>query len=143
MHMPPTSEAVHAVQHLRTLIYAFDRSLEGALAACGAPLVGYLAQHAFGFTVSTGMPVLPCSYTPVIVMQTTSSICTHGDSCAFVQGSAAAGTGHDAENAAALSNALLVMTIVPWTLCVLCYCGLHFTYAADREVAQVPCMSIC
>ena len=42
----------HAVQHLRTLIYAFDRSLEGALAACGAPLVGYLAQHAFGFTVA-------------------------------------------------------------------------------------------
>ena len=54
-----------------------------------------------------------------------------------MQGSAAAGTGHDAQNAAALSDALLVMTIVPWTLCVLCYCGLHFTYAADREAAQV------
>jgi hypothetical protein len=44
-------DALRALQHLRTLIYAFDRSLEGALAACGAPLVGYLAQHAFGFKV--------------------------------------------------------------------------------------------
>lgn len=87
-------------EHLRTLIYAFDRSLEGALAACGAPLVGYLAQHAFGFT-----------------------------------GSAAARTGHDAKNAAALSDALLVMTIVPWAACVACYCGLHWTYAADRQAA--------
>lgn len=57
--------------------------------------------------------------------------------CDHVQGSAAAGTGYDAENAAALSDALLIMTIVPWTLCVLCYCGLHFTYPADREAAQV------
>lgn len=48
---------------------------------------------------------------------------------------AASGTGHDAENAAALSDALLVMTICPWGLCVLCYCGLHWTYAADREAA--------
>ena len=63
--------------------------------------------------------------------------------CAVMtQGSAAAGTGHDIENAAALSDALLVMTIVPWTLCVLCYCGLHFTYAADREAAQVVPMPV-
>lgn len=32
-------------------IYAFDRSFEGAIAACGAPLVGILAEKLFGFTV--------------------------------------------------------------------------------------------
>jgi len=32
-------------------IYAFDRSFEGAIAACGAPLVGILAERLFGFTV--------------------------------------------------------------------------------------------
>ena len=29
--------------------YAFDRCFEGAVAALAAPLVGYLAQHGFGF----------------------------------------------------------------------------------------------
>ncbi|GAB4823909.1 hypothetical protein N2152v2_010955 [Parachlorella kessleri] len=36
--------------HLRNLVYSFDRSFEGAIAACGAPLVGWLAERAFGFT---------------------------------------------------------------------------------------------
>lgn len=36
--------------HMRNLIFAFDRSFEGALAAMGAPLVGILAERAFGFT---------------------------------------------------------------------------------------------
>ena len=53
-------ESLRALQHLRTLVYAFDRSLEGALAACGAPLVGYLAQHAFGFKVPHPLPTLSC-----------------------------------------------------------------------------------
>jgi len=38
--------------HMRNLVYAFDRSFEGAIAAAGAPLVGLLAEKAFGFTVS-------------------------------------------------------------------------------------------
>ncbi len=33
-------------------IYAFDRSFEGAIAACGAPLVGILAEKLFGFKVT-------------------------------------------------------------------------------------------
>lgn len=32
--------------HLRSTIYAFDRSFEGAVAACGAPLVGLIAERA-------------------------------------------------------------------------------------------------
>lgn len=31
---------------LRSTIYAFDRSFEGAVAACGAPLVGLIAERA-------------------------------------------------------------------------------------------------
>jgi hypothetical protein len=27
-------------EHLRSVVYAFDRSFEGAIAACAAPLVG-------------------------------------------------------------------------------------------------------
>lgn len=30
-------------------VYSFDRSFEGAVAACAAPLVGWLAREAFGF----------------------------------------------------------------------------------------------
>lgn len=37
-------------------IYAFDRSFEGAIAACGAPLVGILAERLFGFHVSHFLP---------------------------------------------------------------------------------------
>jgi MFS family permease len=33
----------------RTHVYAFDRSFEGALGACGAPLVGIAAEKLFGF----------------------------------------------------------------------------------------------
>ena len=33
----------------RTHVYAFDRSFEGAIGACGAPLVGIAAEKIFGF----------------------------------------------------------------------------------------------
>lgn len=36
---------------MRTMIYAFDRSLEMALAALAAPLVGILAERVFGYEV--------------------------------------------------------------------------------------------
>ncbi|KAL3153038.1 hypothetical protein ABBQ38_012062 [Trebouxia sp. C0009 RCD-2024] len=43
-------------EHLRSTVYAFDRSFEGAVAACAAPLVGLVAEQCFGFqgSVSTG-----------------------------------------------------------------------------------------
>lgn len=39
---------------MRNIVYAFDRSFEGALSALGAPLVGYAAEHWFGFVKSEG-----------------------------------------------------------------------------------------
>lgn len=37
---------------LRTTIYAFDRGFEGAVAALAAPIVGLLAEHAFGYSAA-------------------------------------------------------------------------------------------
>ncbi|WIA28672.1 hypothetical protein OEZ86_011208 [Tetradesmus obliquus] len=37
---------------LRSTIYAFDRSFENSIAACAAPVVGLLAERAFGFSGS-------------------------------------------------------------------------------------------
>lgn len=50
---PAFSELVPA--RMRNLIYAFDRSFEMALAALAAPIVGWIAEHVFGFegTAST------------------------------------------------------------------------------------------
>lgn len=47
LNNPVMAEIVPA--HCRSLIFAFDRSFEGALASCAAPLVGLLAERWFGF----------------------------------------------------------------------------------------------
>jgi hypothetical protein len=39
---------------MRNLIYAFDRSFEGAIGALGAPLVGMAAEKWFGFNGVAG-----------------------------------------------------------------------------------------
>lgn len=52
----------------------------------------------------------------------------------LVQGTATA-TGdpeQDRAKAASLGNAVLVMTMLPWTLCVLIYTAIHFTYRRDK-----------
>jgi hypothetical protein len=88
-------------QH-RTLVYAFDRLLEGVLASCAAPLVGILAEAGFGFS---------------------------GDAAKT------ADEAHNRANARALGDAILVFTVVPWTVTFLFYSGLHCTYPKDRRVA--------
>jgi MFS family permease len=37
------------------------------------------------------------------------------------------------ENASALGNALILATVIPWSICLLLYTRLHFTYARDLE----------
>lgn len=92
--------------HLRNMIYSFDRSFEMALAACASPLVGFLAERVFGF---------------------------HGAAAA---GGSLAGLAEDVAKAKALGNALLVCLVVPWTICLVVYTGLHFTYPKDKQRAQ-------
>ncbi|CAL8464837.1 g4372 [Coccomyxa elongata] len=41
----------------------------------------------------------------------------------------------DLERARALGSSLLVFLIVPWTLCLVFYSGLHFTYSRDKRYA--------
>jgi hypothetical protein len=91
----------------RSLIYAFDRCFEGALAACAAPLVGIVAQRAFGYDASAAERVGNDHASP-----------------------AAART--QASNARALGESLMYCLAVPWSLCFLFYFGLHRSYPADR-----------
>jgi hypothetical protein len=41
----------------------------------------------------------------------------------------------DRPNARALGSALLTFLVVPWTLCLVAYSSLHFTYPSDRRRA--------
>ena len=53
----PNNSAIFAEivpDHLRSTVYAFDRCFEGALGATAAPLVGLLAERAFGFSGTLG-----------------------------------------------------------------------------------------
>lgn len=86
----------------RSLIYAFDRCFEGALAACAAPLVGAVAERVFGYDAARAVTA------------------------------AADATGADAGNADALGRSLVCCLCVPWVLCFLIYFGLYWTYPADR-----------
>lgn len=36
-------------EHMRSKVYAFDRAFEGAVGACGLPLVGLTAEYFFGY----------------------------------------------------------------------------------------------
>jgi hypothetical protein len=92
----PTNSAMFAEivpETLRSTVYAFDRSFEGAVGACAAPLVGLIAERAFGFSGAVAAP-------------------DGGDG-------GAAGR----RNAAALGSSLLLCLVVPWALCLLCYTG--------------------
>lgn len=45
------------------------------------------------------------------------------------------GTAQAAANARALGSALLVILCVPWTLCLLAFSGLHWTFSRDAAAA--------
>eukprot|EP00878_Enallax_costatus_P014703 GHUV01015379.1.p1 GENE.GHUV01015379.1~~GHUV01015379.1.p1 ORF type:complete len:228 (+),score=31.89 GHUV01015379.1:2608-3291(+) len=103
--------------HLRTLVYAFDRCLEGALSAMGAPMVGITAQGLFHF-----------SGTAATQDCTTGSRTTHHQA--------------DFTKARALGNALTLFSTVPWTLCCLVYTLLHWTYPKDKRRGSCTGMPI-
>lgn len=85
---------------LRAIIYSFDRAFEGAIAATGAPIVGWLAQH-LGFSTDPDKPTT------------------------------------DRDRAVALGSAIVICTVVPWTLCGILFTGLHVTYPKDKARAEV------
>lgn len=97
-----------------------------AIAACASPLVGYLAEHVFGF---------------------------HGAASA---GAAGAGgvpdPGEDLGKARALGDALVVCMVVPWSICLVVYTGqsqliasmaVGFSYSSrTRAVALRVCLIV-
>ena len=52
-------------EQLRSAVYAFDRSFEGAVGATAAPLVGLVAERIFGYQGSLGGNVAPA---PALVL---------------------------------------------------------------------------
>jgi len=93
-------------EHMRSTVYAFDRSFEGAIAACAAPVVGLIAERLFDF---------------------------RGDLSEM--GHLSPADDAVRHNARALGNALLVCLEVPWALCLVFYSLLHLTYRRDRLAA--------
>ena len=87
---------------MRTSIYAFDRSFEGAIGALGTPAVGWIAEHGFGMSMEDVY----------------------------------AKRGKSLSDAKALSDALLVMLIYPWMVCLGFYFFLHVYYKKDRIKAR-------
>ncbi|GLC33417.1 hypothetical protein PLESTM_000068900 [Pleodorina starrii] len=99
---------------MRNLVYAFDRSFEGAISALGAPLVGMAAERWFGFTGVAGGE----------------AACEHHNTMEAPEA--------DLPKARALGDAMLLFMAVPWTLCALFYTGLHWSYPRDRARALRP-----
>lgn len=94
--------------HLRTMIFAFDRSFETAIAASAAPVVGILAEKVFGW---------------------------QGSASLSVPGQGGGARASSLRNAQSLGNALVVCMTIPWFLCCCFYTGLYYTYPKDREKA--------
>ena len=139
---------------------AFDRSFEGALAACGAPLVGFLAQHWFGFSVRglaaavmgpmecppqrQRLPAIPALMPRTEVAEVLCPVRGPGQegrkrdcaACREAQRRVGRMTGR---THMPCPNALMVMTIVPWAFCCICYSGLHFTYPKVSSVMHARC----
>jgi hypothetical protein len=105
-----------------------------AVAACAAPVVGKLAESVFGFDVSIlSHKNLLSIFVSVLLHDDQEAGRKLRPSCT-IQGTATT-TGdvsHDLRKAGSLSNALLVMTAVPWTLCCLTFSGLYWTYPRDK-----------
>ncbi|GKV25362.1 hypothetical protein SLEP1_g34811 [Rubroshorea leprosula] len=95
----------------RTSIYALDRSFESILSSFAPPVVGILAQHAYG-------------YKPI----------PEGSSKSVE-------TETDRENAASLAKALYASIGLPMTICALIYSFLYCTYPRDRERARMQALT--
>ncbi|XP_042520802.1 uncharacterized protein LOC122094163 isoform X1 [Macadamia integrifolia] len=91
----------------RTSVYALDQSFESILASFAPPVVGFLAQHFYGYKPA------PKGASKSVEVET------------------------DRENAASLAKALYMAIGIPMTLCCLIYSFLYCTYPRDRERASM------
>jgi MFS family permease len=89
----------------RATLLAWEVGIEKAAGAIfGAPLVGWLAEDVFGYDSSVTSEAME-DIAPEVRLR----------------------------NANALAVGMLVMMVVPWTVCLLAYSGVAYTYPRDRE----------
>ncbi|XP_040383459.1 uncharacterized protein LOC102709873 [Oryza brachyantha] len=115
---PATNNPIFAEivpERSRTSIYALDRSFESVLASFAPPLVGFLAEHAYG-------------YSPI------------ADGAGGGGGGASSSVVRDRENASALAKALYAAIAVPMLLCCFIYSLLYGAYPRDRERARMDAL---
>ncbi|KAL6846061.1 hypothetical protein ACP4OV_023509 [Aristida adscensionis] len=108
---PATNNPIFAEivpERSRTSIYALDRSFESVLASFAPPVVGFLAEHVYG-------------YNPI----------SNGAEAGAVN------VGRDRSNASALGKALYTAIAIPMALCCFIYSLLYRTYPRDRERARM------
>ncbi|CAL9101497.1 unnamed protein product [Musa textilis] len=91
----------------RTSIYALDRSFVSVLSSFAPPIVGYLAEHVYGYK--------PIFYGP----------------------SESTSVEIDRQNASSLAKALYTAIAIPMLLCCFIYSFLYCTYPRDRERARM------
>jgi len=104
VNQPILSEIVPP--HMRATAMATEFGLETASSGIlGGPLVGFLAQHVFGYEVSS-----------VDIDATDAAL--------------------RASNESALRSALSWLVLLPWTVCLLFYLALTYTYPSDRDRAR-------
>ena len=101
---------------LRSSVYAFDRSFEGAVGALATPLVGVVASRVFGF-------------------EGTLAGSSSSSSSSSASDPAAAAAALNLPQARALASALLVCSVVPWALCLAAYTLLYRFYPLDAAAA--------
>ncbi|TVU09357.1 hypothetical protein EJB05_42827, partial [Eragrostis curvula] len=92
-----------------TTVFALDRTFEAVLASFAPPVVGILAEHMYGYKLSSR------------------SAEEEGD----VHAAAV-----DRHNATSLAKALFTAIAFPMALCCLIYTFLYYTYPKDREIAR-------
>ncbi len=89
---------------IRSTAFSIDRFFEGAFAASGTLIVGWLAVNFFNYyTPAPGIAINQLSQT----IRTT--------------------------NINALANAMLIATVVPWLFCLFIYFFVYFTYPSDKQ----------
>lgn len=134
----------------RGQIFSVQKCVEGLSAALfGAPMVGYLSEHVFGFVS------VPVSSVDAANLAYDSSDASDDDGTGVVDaddvsasipanavsvaglfgGDDAGGSGslaQKAANAKAMGSSICAITVVCWGMCLLLYTVLHFTYPLER-----------
>lgn len=129
-------------ESLRTQVYAFDRSFEGAVGACGAPLVGIVAERWFGFVGSVASAAAAEGERAAAAKALSNAlyVCLGKEKRACLL---CLTSEHLSERKPWWFKFLMALVFVrfiacavfPWVLCLAFYSFLHCTYPRDKAAA--------